>query len=157
MPNEELSKRKTEIIYGSDDAAKQWMKFMQNIKNKMDIISDYSGLLSINESQPCRSEYFYSTVEEMEQGKLSHVIISNEPLYIIHFSDVFEQTWKNAVDAKGRIKNIQDRVAEVEPKVSYNEENIKHYLDEAMKEIEKIRGLRRRTVGFNLAGISSRP
>ncbi|MGA9153137.1 MAG: hypothetical protein WBZ36_21375 [Candidatus Nitrosopolaris sp.] len=30
---------------------------MQNIKNKMDIISDYSGLLSINESQASRSEY----------------------------------------------------------------------------------------------------
>ena len=30
---------------------------MQNIKHKMDIISDYSGLLSINESQASRSEY----------------------------------------------------------------------------------------------------
>jgi hypothetical protein len=50
-------KRKTEVIYGSDDAAKQWVKFMQNVKNKMDIISDYRGLLSINESQACRSEY----------------------------------------------------------------------------------------------------
>lgn len=53
LPNEELSKRKTEVIYGSDNAAKQWMKFMQNIKNKMDIISDHSGLLSINENLAC--------------------------------------------------------------------------------------------------------
>jgi hypothetical protein len=42
--------------------------------------------------------------------------------------------------ALDRIKNIQDKVQEVEPKISYNEENIKHYLDEAM-EIGKIRGL----------------
>jgi two-component system, OmpR family, sensor histidine kinase VicK len=32
-------------------------RFMRNIKNKMDIISDYSGLLSINEGQYCRNEY----------------------------------------------------------------------------------------------------
>jgi hypothetical protein len=51
--------------------------------------------------------------------------------------------WKNAVDAQDRIKDIQDRVQEVEPKISYNEENIKHYLDEAMKEIDNIRGLNR--------------
>jgi hypothetical protein len=51
--------------------------------------------------------------------------------------------WKNAVDAKDRIKDIQDRVQEVESTMSYNEENIKHYLDGAMKEIEKIRGLHR--------------
>jgi two-component system, OmpR family, sensor histidine kinase VicK len=57
LPDEELSKNKTEVIYGSGDAAKQWMKFMQNKKNKMDIISDYSGILSINESQARRREY----------------------------------------------------------------------------------------------------
>jgi two-component system sensor histidine kinase VicK len=57
LPNEERSKRKTEVIYGSD-ATKQWMKYdMQNIKNKMDIISDYTGLLAINENQACKSEY----------------------------------------------------------------------------------------------------
>jgi hypothetical protein len=55
LTNEELCKNKTEVIYGLDAAAKQWINFMQNIKNKMDIISDYSSLLSINESQACRS------------------------------------------------------------------------------------------------------
>jgi hypothetical protein len=44
--------------------------------------------------------------------------------------------WKNAVD-------VQLILQEVEPKISYNEENIKHYLDEAMNEIEIIRGLNR--------------
>jgi two-component system, OmpR family, sensor histidine kinase VicK len=90
--------------------------------------------------------YFYSTIEEMEEGKLmQNIITSNQPLYIKHFTSIFEQMWKNAVDAKDRIKNIEDRIEEVEPKISYNEENIKHYLDEAMKEIEKIRGLHRRS------------
>lgn len=65
--------------------------------------------------------------------------------------------WKYAVDAKDRIKNIQDRVEEAEPNISYNEETIKHYLDEAMKEIKKIRGLHRRTISFNPASNSCRP
>ena len=64
-------------------------------------------------------------------------------MYIKHLPSIFEQMWKNAVDAKDRIKDIQDRVQEVESTMSYNEENIKHYLDGAMKEIEKIRGLHR--------------
>ena len=90
--------------------------------------------------------YFYSTIEEMEEGKfMKNLIISNQPLYIKHFTSIFEEMWKNAVHAKDRIKDIEDRVEEVEPKRSYNEENIKHYLDEAMKEIEKLRGLHRRT------------
>jgi hypothetical protein len=85
-------------------------------------------------------------LKEMEEGKfMQNIITSNQPLYIKHFTNIFEQMWKNAVDAKDRIKDIEDRVEEVEPKISYNEENIKHYLDEAMKEIEKIRGLHRRT------------
>jgi two-component system, OmpR family, sensor histidine kinase VicK len=69
--------------------------------------------------------YFYSTIEEMEEGKLmQNIITSNQPLYIKHFTSIFEQMWKNVVDAKDRIKDIVDRVEEVEPKTSYNEENI---------------------------------
>jgi two-component system, OmpR family, sensor histidine kinase VicK len=87
--------------------------------------------------------YFYSTIEGLEEAKLiQNIITSNQSLYIKHFTSIFEQMWKNAVDAQDRIKDIQDRVQEVEPKISYNEENI-NYLDEAMKEIENIRGLNR--------------
>jgi hypothetical protein len=94
--------------------------------------------------------YFYSTIEEMEEGKLPrNIITSNQPFYINRFKNVFEQMWKYGLDARDRIKNIQDRVEEVEPKISYNEEYIKHYLDEVIKEIEKIRG-------FTQAGCSLR-
>lgn len=47
------------------------------------------------------------TIEKMEGGKMSQsFLISNDPLYTIHFNSVFEELWKNGVDANDRIKDI---------------------------------------------------
>ena len=49
-----------------------------------------------------------ATIEKMEGGKMSQsFLISNEPLYINHFNSLFEELWKNGIDAKGRIKDIE--------------------------------------------------
>ena len=51
------------------------------------------------------------TIEKMEGGSMSQsFLISNEPLYVNHFNSLFEELWKNSVDAKGRIKSIEDGV-----------------------------------------------
>jgi len=43
------------------------------------------------------------TIEKMEGGKMSQTfLISNEPLYINHFNSLFEEIWKNGIDAKMR-------------------------------------------------------
>jgi len=48
------------------------------------------------------------TVEKMEGGKLSQsFLISNEPLYVNHFNMLFEELWKNGVDAQQRLKDIE--------------------------------------------------
>jgi signal transduction histidine kinase len=48
------------------------------------------------------------TIENMEGGKMSSsFLISNEPLYVNHFNALFEQAWKNAIDATERIKDIE--------------------------------------------------
>ena len=47
------------------------------------------------------------TIEKMEGDS---VLISNEPLYVSHFNSLFEELWKNSVDAKDRIKAIEDGV-----------------------------------------------
>jgi two-component system sensor histidine kinase VicK len=47
-------------------------------------------------------------VEKMEGGKLSQsFLISNEPLYVNHFNSLFEQLWKNGIDAADRITDIE--------------------------------------------------
>ena len=47
------------------------------------------------------------TIEKMEGDS---ALISNEPLYVSHFNSLFEELWKNSVDAKDRIKAIEDGV-----------------------------------------------
>ncbi len=52
-----------------------------------------------------------ATIEKMEGGKISQsFLISNEPLYINHFNSLFDEVWKNGIDAKGRIKAIEEGV-----------------------------------------------
>jgi two-component system, OmpR family, sensor histidine kinase VicK len=54
------------------------------------------------------SRNFYATIDKMEEGKLmEHLLISNEPAYISHFNSVFEELWKNGIDANERIKDIE--------------------------------------------------
>ena len=52
-----------------------------------------------------------ATIEKMEGGKMSQsFLISNEPLYINHFNSLFDEIWKNGIDAKARIKAIEEGV-----------------------------------------------
>jgi two-component system, OmpR family, sensor histidine kinase VicK len=47
-------------------------------------------------------------IEKTERDKVSHsFLISNEPLYVIHFNSLFEELWKNGIDAKERIRDIE--------------------------------------------------
>ena len=58
-----------------------------------------------------------ATLEKLEEGNtVQSLLISNEPLYIKHFVSIFEELWKNGIDALDRIRNIEEGVnlAEVE-------------------------------------------
>ena len=58
------------------------------------------------------NRYFYATIEKMEGGKMSQsFLISNDPVYTIHFNSVFEELWKNGIDAKDRIREIEEGIA----------------------------------------------
>ena len=68
-----------------------------------------------------------ATIEKMEQGNtVQNLLISNEPVYVDHFKFIFEELWRNGMDASDRIRNIEEGVdlAEVEvienPKESIN-------------------------------------
>jgi hypothetical protein len=52
-----------------------------------------------------------ATIEKMEEGKkIQSLLISTEPLYINHYKSIFEEIWKNGVDAIQRIKDIESDV-----------------------------------------------
>ncbi|HYZ49879.1 MAG TPA: HAMP domain-containing sensor histidine kinase, partial [Nitrososphaeraceae archaeon] len=47
-------------------------------------------------------------IEKIERGKMRQsFLISNEPLYVNHFNSLFEETWKNGVNAEERIRDIE--------------------------------------------------
>lgn len=51
------------------------------------------------------------TIEKMEGGKIiNSLLISNERLYVKHFASIFEELWKNGIDAKSRIRDIEEGI-----------------------------------------------
>ena len=58
-----------------------------------------------------------ATVESMEGGKMVRSLLtSNEPIYVKHFSSIFEELWNNGIDADDRIRDIEEGIdpAEIE-------------------------------------------
>jgi signal transduction histidine kinase len=52
-----------------------------------------------------------ATIEKMESGQMiQNLLVSAEQPYIDHFTSIFDELWKNGIDAKDRIKAIQEGV-----------------------------------------------
>ena len=50
----------------------------------------------------------YAIIEKIEDKEtIRSVLISNEPEYLNYFQFIFDELWKNGVDAKVRIDNIE--------------------------------------------------
>lgn len=50
----------------------------------------------------------HATIDKMEGKEMAQsVLVSDEPVYVNHFRYIFEELWKNAVDAKTRIESIE--------------------------------------------------
>jgi two-component system, OmpR family, sensor histidine kinase VicK len=51
------------------------------------------------------------TIEKMDGGKVvQSLLISNEPVYVKHFTSIFEELWKNGIDPADRIKEIEEGI-----------------------------------------------
>jgi two-component system, OmpR family, sensor histidine kinase VicK len=60
------------------------------------------------------------TIEKMEHGKsIQSLLMSNDPLYVKHFSSLFEELWRNGMSASDRLREIEEGV-EVDIKVIQN-------------------------------------
>lgn len=52
----------------------------------------------------------YAAIEKIDSGKMVQVqslLTSNDPVYIEHFNSLFQELWKNGIDARDRIKDIE--------------------------------------------------
>jgi two-component system sensor histidine kinase VicK len=51
------------------------------------------------------------TIEKMDGGKrVQSLLISNEPVYVKHFTSIFEELWRNGTDAADRIREIEQGI-----------------------------------------------
>ena len=72
------------------------------------------------------------TIEKMEDGKLvQSLLVSNEPGYLRHFSSVFEELWRNGIEARERIKEIEEGIEPAKIEILMNPE-------EALKRSRKL-------------------
>src|SRR5918993_1236981 len=52
-----------------------------------------------------------ATIEKMEGGQMAQsLLVSNEPAYIDHFAFIFEELWKDGIDASYRIRDIEEGI-----------------------------------------------
>jgi two-component system sensor histidine kinase VicK len=83
---------------------------------------------------------FDATIDKMEGGKLMEsLLISNEPAYVSHYNSLFEELWKNGIDATERIKDIEAGVdladIEVIPSSARAQERYLNIVRSAQEEI----------------------
>jgi hypothetical protein len=52
-----------------------------------------------------------ATIEKIEGGEMAQsLLVSNETAYIKHFASIFEELWKNGIDASDRIRDIEEGI-----------------------------------------------
>jgi hypothetical protein len=83
---------------------------------------------------------FNATIDKMEGGKLMEsLLISNEPAYVSHYNSVFEELWKDGIDATERIRDIEAGVdlenIEVIPSSARAQEKYLNIIGSAQEEI----------------------
>ena len=78
------------------------------------------------------------TIEKMEEGKVAEsLLVSNEPLYVKHFTAIFEELWKNGIDAKSRIQDIDNGVGNENIEIIQNPSEVQKLTFELVKSARK--------------------
>jgi len=96
----------------------KWLTYIDNDKNSVELVKKFldagiqvrhiKNLPSMNFS--FNNNSIQTTIGSMEEGKfMDRLLISNEPAYVKHFMLFFNDLWnKNGIDAKERIKDIEE-------------------------------------------------
>jgi two-component system, OmpR family, sensor histidine kinase VicK len=84
-----------------------------------------------------------ATIEKMEGGKnVQSLLLSNEPAYVNHFYHIFEELWKKGIDAKDRIRDIEEGIEsasiEIIPGPSYSIKRAFDLVNSAQEEVLRI-------------------
>ncbi|MDQ2684561.1 MAG: HAMP domain-containing histidine kinase, partial [Thermoproteota archaeon] len=126
----------------------RWVTHIEDNKEQVNLINIFLNLgieiRHANNLPPMSfalsDKQFQGTIEKMEHGKMfKNILYSTEPLYIKHFQSIFEEIWRNGIDARHRISQIEMGIASETTRVIENsiqtKELIRNLIDNAKEEI----------------------
>jgi K+-sensing histidine kinase KdpD len=74
----------------------------------------------------------------MEGGRrIQSLLISNEPLYVRHFTSLFEEIWRNGIDGQHRIKQVEEEGVDYDIEVIQNPDRTEELYWGIVKSAEK--------------------
>jgi signal transduction histidine kinase len=98
----------TTIDAGAVEAAKKFLELGMSIRHIVNAPPESFGL---------SEKEVGVTVSKLEGGKLNgSALFSDDPDYVVHYASLFEELWASGIDAKLRIKEIEEGI--IEPKIS---------------------------------------
>ncbi len=120
----------------------RWLTFIEDKQEHVDLVKKFLELgvriRHVNNLPPLyfalTEKNFQGTVEKMEKGKMfENLLYSTEPLYIKHFETLFEEIWKNGVDAEYRISQIEKGIASERIELIENPQRTKTFFLQLIK------------------------
>ena len=75
-----------------------------------------------------------ATIQKMEGGQvIQNLLTTNERAYIEHFVSIFEELWKSGIDAKYKIKDIEQGIGSQDIDIIQNPETVQKLVDDLVK------------------------
>ncbi|MDQ4073402.1 MAG: HAMP domain-containing histidine kinase [Thermoproteota archaeon] len=120
----------------------RWLTFIEDKQEHVDLVKEFLELgvsiRHVNNLPPLyfalTEKNFQGTVEKMEKGKMfENLLYSTEPLYIKHFESLFEEIWKNGIDAEYRISQIEKGIASERTELIENPQRTKTFFLQLIK------------------------
>lgn len=80
-------------------------------------------------------KHIATTIEKLTSGtNVQSLLISDDPTYLSHFKNIFEELWENGIDATDRIRDIEEG-RETDEELA----NTKHYIKEVLEEVTSMK------------------
>jgi hypothetical protein len=119
----------TTIDEGAAETAKKFMELGMEIRHTNNIPTESFGI---------SDKEVGVTLSRLEGGSLNNrALFSNEPIYLEHYSSLFEELWMGATDARERIKQIDEGIEEPQMKIIRNRHEIQRVYLELVNEAKE--------------------
>lgn len=109
----------TMIDESNIEAAKKFLELGMQIRHLDNVPTESFGL---------SEKEVGVTISRMHDGALNNsALFSNDPMYVEHYSDIFNKLWKSGMDAKLRIREIEEGVEEPRIRIIRDQNEVREF------------------------------